>query len=197
VLTVAAVALLGGFALRAYTVSQLPLWSDGSVWALPVLPGDGPMLERRMPEALQLEPIRTRLAAGGGGPVLVYVVPPAYVMQGMIADTGPEWRLYQRHQTAAMIADWVLHPFRHLEGHHAGMAHGQAGTAHGAGGMTRRLIFLRVTPDGPPSPAALLAVNATRTPLFFADVDLHALEVGTVQALPPGSGWGRVPTPLF
>jgi protein-S-isoprenylcysteine O-methyltransferase Ste14 len=194
--TAAALALLCGLGLRAYTVSRLPFWSDGAVWALPVLPGDGVVLEHRLAAALALEPIRTRLAAAGGAPVLVYVVPPAYVMQGMIADTGPEWRLYQRHQTAAMIADWILHPFRHLEGHHAGMQHG-AGPPPGDGGVARRLIFLRVTAAGSPSPAALLAIGAERAPLFLADVDLHALEVQAVRELPPGSGWGRVPTPLF
>jgi protein-S-isoprenylcysteine O-methyltransferase Ste14 len=198
--TVGAAALLAGFALRAYTVAQLPLWTDGAAWALPVLPGDAPMLEHRLPAALELEPIRTRLAAAGGEPVLIYVVPPGYVMQGMIADTGPEWRLFQRHQTAAMIADWVLHPFSHLEGHHAGMLPGAHHDLAGAGGMTRRLIFLRVTPGGRPAPptgAALFAISARREPLFFADVDLHALVVQAVQELPPGSGWGRVPTPLF
>jgi protein-S-isoprenylcysteine O-methyltransferase Ste14 len=184
-----------GFALRAHTVARLPLWSEGNLAALPVLPGDAPVLDHRMGEALALAPIRAGLAGAGGRPVLVYVVPPAYVMQGMIADTGPEWRLYHRHQTLPMIADWVLHPFAHLEGHHGGHAGGHGGA--GGGAMTRRLIFLAVNADGPATPEALLAIDARRTPLFVADVDLHSLEVASVRPLPPGSGWGQVPTPLF
>jgi len=33
------VAVGGAFALRAYTVAQLPLWSSGRVTALAILPG--------------------------------------------------------------------------------------------------------------------------------------------------------------
>jgi hypothetical protein len=202
-----AVVIGGGFGLRAYTVAQLPLQSSGRVAALAILPGDTMMLEHRLPAALALPPIASRLAAEPG-PVLVYVVPVNYVMQGMIANTGPEWRLFQRHQTMAMIADWIIHPFRHLE-HGAMMAHATAGhggampgmAPGGPGGAARRLIFLRVggTAGGPapPAPRALFAINAERQPLFFADLNLHTLTVLNVQPLGPGTGWGQVPTPIF
>jgi protein-S-isoprenylcysteine O-methyltransferase Ste14 len=188
----------GAFALRAFTVSRLPLWTGGTVAALPVVPADEPMVQHRMAEVLRLPGIAARLPAGA--PVLVYVLPVDYVMQGMIADTGPEWRLYQHHQTLAMITDWMLHPFRHLEGGHAGMHHGGgAAPPAGAGAWAvRRLIFVQVdTPGGEATPAALLGVRAPRRPLFLADVDLHALEVQRVEELGPGTGWGDVPTPLF
>lgn len=184
----------GAFALRAYTVRQLPFWSGGSVWALPLLPADEPMVEHRMAEVLALPEIHARLPAGA--PVLAYVLPVDYVMQGMIADTDPAWRLYQHHQTLPMIADWVFHPFRHLEGGHAGMHHGGQG-AMGAGAL-RRIIFVQVdTGGGEVTPAGLLAVAAPRRPLFYADVDLHALRCQAVQDLGPGTGWGSVPTPMF
>ena len=123
-------------------------------------------------------------------------------MQGMIADTGPQWRLYEHHQTVAMITDWIFHPFRHLQGGHMMMMHGgmagpaPAGAAPNA--MVRRMIFLDVdAPEASSGRAALFAVNATRTPLFFADVDVHNLVVLDVHHLGPGTGWGRVPTPMF
>lgn len=189
-----AFAVGGAFALRAYTVRELPLWSAGSVTALPLIPADEPMVEHRMAEVLNLPEIRARLPEGA--PVLAYVLPVDYVMQGMIADTDPAWRLYQHHQTLPMIADWVFHPFRHLEGGHAGMHHGGAG---GMGsGTVRRIIFVRVdTPGELATPAALLAVSAPRQPLFFADVDLHTLRCEKVQELGSGTGWGNVPTPMF
>lgn len=188
----------GAFALRAYTVSRLPLWSAGPVAALPVVPGDLPMVQHRMAGVLALPGIHQQLPEGA--PVLVYVLPVDYVMQGMIADTGPEWRLFQHHQTLAMISDWVLHPFRHLEGGHAAMHHGGGAAPPGGAGAwaVRRLIFVRVeTPGGQATPAALLGVSAPRRPLFLADVDLHALEVRQVKELGPGTGWGDVPTPSF
>ncbi|HVO20436.1 MAG TPA: isoprenylcysteine carboxylmethyltransferase family protein [Anaeromyxobacter sp.] len=191
-----AVAVLGALGLRAYTVARLPLWSDGRTTVLAVLPGDGIMLQHRMADVLRLPEIEARLP--GNGAVLAYAVPVQYVMQGMIADTEPAWRLYQHHQTMAMIVDWILHPLRHLEGGHATMHH-PGGGAPGAGATTRRIIFLRVpsADRAPGSAAALFALDAVRQPLFFADVDLHTLEVLAVRQLGPGTGWGDVPTPMF
>jgi protein-S-isoprenylcysteine O-methyltransferase Ste14 len=187
------------FALRAYTVGKLPLLSDGRVTVLPILTGDSLMLEHRMADVLQLPEVRSRLEKGTGA-ILGYLVPRNYVMQGMIADTDPAWRLYEHHQTLAMITDWVFHPFRHLEGGHS-MIHG-AMVAPGAGAESsptvRRLIFLRVqTGEATDSPASLFRINATRTPQFFVDVDMHELALLKVKDLGAGTGWGLVPTPIF
>jgi hypothetical protein len=193
------VTLGGAFSLRAYTVSTLPLWSDGRVSVLAVLPGDGIMLQHRMEDVLKMPEIESRLPKTGA--ILAYSVPVQYVMQGMIADTGPEYRLYEHHQTVPMIVDWVFHPFRHLEGghmmmHHAGMAPSGAAPSF----AERRVIFLEVPSAGDaPSadPSALFAVGAVRVPRFFADVDMHEVKVLDVHELGPGTGWGRVPTPMF
>ena len=191
-LILAAVALGGAFALRSYTLARLPVWSDGTVSVLAILPGDRFMLVNRMAAALELPELKARLA--GQGPVLAYLMPKNYVMQGMIADTGGEWQLYKRHHTLAMISDWILHPFRHLENGHAAMHHGMGAPQ----GMARRLIFLRLdAPGGRTGPAALFGINQHRSPLFVADVDMHTLTVQEVRDLPADTGWGRVPTPVF
>lgn len=193
-----ALAVGAAFGMRAYTVAKLPLWSDTNVSFLPILPGDAFMLSHRMPEVLELPEVRSRLALGTGA-VLGYLVPREYVMQGMIADTDPSWRLYEHHQTLAMIVDWIFHPFRHLEGGQAMMHHVAAGGAGGRPSETvRRVIFLRVETDrGVTSPAALFAIDANRVPQFFIDVDLHELQLLQVKDLAPGTGWGSVPTPMF
>jgi hypothetical protein len=122
-------------------------------------------------------------------------------MQGMIADIGPQWRLYEHHQTLAMITDWIFHPFRHLQGGHMMMHHDVATSAaeSGApGAVIRRLIFLHVdTPQGQSAPTLLFAINNTRVPQFFVDVDIHNLVLLEIHPLGPGTGWGRVPTPMF
>jgi hypothetical protein len=119
----------------------------------------------------------------------------------MIADTDPRWRLYEHHQTMSMIADWIFHPFRHLEGGHMMMHHdtgAETKTDAPPDGMTRRLIFLRVDTNGDTgTPESLFSVNAVRVPQFFVDVDIHSLELLQIQDLGPGTGWGRVPTPMF
>ena len=194
------VAVGGAFALRAYTIARLPLWSLGRVTAMAILPGDSVMLEHRMADVLELPEVKSGLDQAPG-PVLVYLIPQQYVMQGMIADIGPQWRLYEHHQTLAMITDWIFHPFRHLQGGHMMMHHDVATSAaeSGApGAVIRRLIFLRVeTPEGQSAPTLLFAINNTRVPQFFVDVDIHNLVLLEIHPLGPGTGWGRVPTPMF
>ena len=190
------VAVGGAFALRAYTIARLPLWSVGRVTAMAILPGDSIMLENRMGAVLELPQVKSRLDRSSG-PILCYLVPQHYVMQGMIADTGPEWRLYEDHQTLAMIADWILHPFRHLQGGHT-MTHHAIGGAPAPGGTVRRLIFLRLDSPRPGNTRAIIfGITTSRVPLFFADVDIHNLVLLDIHSLGPGTGWGRVPTPMF
>jgi hypothetical protein len=81
------------------------------------------------------------------------------------------------------------------------MHHGATGTPVPhvpAGGIVRRLIFLRVdSPGSTTAPAALFGINSTREPQFVADVDIHNLVLLDLLPLGPGTGWGRVPTPMF
>ena len=190
----------GAFALRDYTIAQLPLWSEGRITAIAILPGDSLLLEHRMVDVLKLPEVKSRLDQSSE-PVLVYLVPPNYVMQGMIADTGEQWRLYEHHQTLAMIVDWIAHPFQHLQGgdmtaHHT--VGGASGTSPASGDMVRRLIFLRLdSPAMPNTRALMFDIATTRIPQFFADVNMHSLALLDIQPLGPGTGWGRVPTPMF
>jgi len=133
------------------------------------------------------------------GAVLGYIVPTQYVMQGMIADTDPAFRLYEHHQTVAMIADWIFHPLRHLEGGHEMMNHA-VGEASPRSPTVRRIIFLRIVngeEEAAADPSALFAIGAVREPQFFIDVDVHSLTLVEVRDLGPETGWGRVPTPMF
>jgi protein-S-isoprenylcysteine O-methyltransferase Ste14 len=195
-----AVTVGGAFGLRAYTVARLPLWSEGRITAMAILPSDSIMLEHRMADIVNLPQVRLRLDRISG-PILVYLVPERYVMQGMIADTGPQWRLYEHHQTLAMMADWIFHPFRHLEGGHMMMHNdmrGASATSAAPGGIVRRLIFLRIdSPGSSSSRECVFGINTPRVPQFFIDVDIHNLVLLDIHSLGPGTGWGRVPTPMF
>jgi protein-S-isoprenylcysteine O-methyltransferase Ste14 len=194
------VAVGGAFALRAYTITRLPLWSKGRITAMAILPGDSIILKHRMADVLNLPDVKFRLRQVSG-PTLVYVVPQQYVMQGMIADTGRQWRLYEHHQTLAMIIDWIFHPFRHLQGGHMMMHHAAGGaptTTSASSSMVRRLIFLRLDSPRPVrTRAQIFGITTTRVPQFFADVDIHNLILLDIHDLGPGTGWGQVPTPMF
>jgi hypothetical protein len=66
------------------------------------------------------------------------------------------------------------------------------------GSVVRRLIFLHIdSRQSIGDPGRLFGINAHRVPLFFADVNVHSLALLDVHGLGPGTGWGRVPTPMF
>ncbi len=133
---------------------------------------------------------------------MAYFLPIDYIMQGMIADTGPEWKLFQHHKTFRMIAEYMLHPFAHLTGgHHQHMAGmGQhSPSLHNSPMMKRRIIFVEVSRAGRAlnGPAEDFGINVQRAPMVFVDVHLHTGEIYQVKELASGSGWGTVPTPAF
>jgi protein-S-isoprenylcysteine O-methyltransferase Ste14 len=190
-----ALVLGGAFALRDYTVKHLPLWTDANVVALAVNPDDAAMMDYRLPEVLRLPEVQARMKAGQR--YLVYFLPPNYIMQGLIADTGGEWRLYKQHHTVSMITDWILHPFGHLtEGH---MMHSGSGTGPNlmAGGMERRLVFVEVS--GMPGREAfgVFGIGVERSPQFMLDLDIHTLAIQNLKDLPKETAWANVPTPVF
>ena len=196
-----AVAVIGApFLLRAYTVHHLTLWSGArNAAVLAILPEDGAMMEHRMGDVLALAEVRSRMQDGKH--YLVYFLPREYIMQGMIADTGGNWKLFEQHRSLSMITDWVFNPFGHLRGGHHAM-HGSMqmppqGTAIAGGGVIRRLIFLSIEGTEVTTPADLFSIEASRVPEFMVDVDIHNLRILEIQDLAHGSGWGSVPTPVF
>jgi hypothetical protein len=196
----AAVVLGSAFLLRAYTINTLTLWTGSeNVTAIAILPEDGFKMDHRMADILVLPEVKERLQ--DGKQYLVYFLPQNYIMQGMIADTGGDWKLYKQHHSISMITDWVLHPFRHLrEGHHA--MHGGMHMQHRdnptmADGVIRRLIFLSIEDADVRKPAGLFSINALRVPQFMVDVDVHTARLLEIRDLNHGSGWGSVPTPTF
>lgn len=184
----------GAFYLRDYTVKHLTLWSDSNVSALAIIPDDLMKMEHRMRDILKLEEVKSRLR--NDDHYLVYFLPADYIMQGLIADTGGDWKLYKRHHTVSMITDWIFHPFRHLtEGHH----HGAAGHAMQSmqAGVVRRLLFLRIENVQVKEPSDLLSINAKRVPVMMLDMEIHNMIVKDFKELQHDTGWGTVPTPVF
>ncbi len=195
-----AVVMGAAFLLRAYTISHLTLWTKSpNVTGIAVLPEDGFKMDHRMADILALREVKDRMS--DNKKYLVYFIPQNYVMQGMIADTGGDWKLFNQHHSIAMITDWIFNPFGHLrEGHHAmhGGMHGHQQTGEGMEqGVIRRLIFLSIEDVDVKTPSDLFAINALRVPQFMVDVEVHTMRLLDVKELPHGSGWGTVPTPVF
>ena len=186
----------GDFFLRDYTVRHLPLWTDSNVVALAILPDDLEKMEHRMGDIINMEEVKTRLKDDEH--YLVYFLPPNYIMQGLIADTGGEWKLYKHQHTIGMFADWIIHPFSHLkEGHHAMYgADGHAGHSITMG-VERRLVFLKVDHVTVSKPYDVFSISAERTQEFMIDMYIHNLRIHNLKDLPKDTGWGKVPAPIF
>jgi len=181
------------FFLRFYTIKHLPLWTSPTIVALALIPDDTQKMEHRMNDLLSMPEIKTRLK--DNEKYLVYCMPIDYIMQGLIADTGVEWRLYRRHFTVSRFLDWVFHPFSHLAGgHHAGPHHASTDIN---GGVVRRLIFLNISDSTISTPYDFFSINARRIPQFMADVDVHNLKLIDLEDLPQDTGWGKLPAPTF
>lgn len=195
VFVVIAFILLGGaFFLRDYTIKHLPLWKSSNVVALALISDDTPKMGHRMNDILSLPEIKARLKDNEN--YLVYFVPTDYIMQGLIADTGDEWKLYRRrHFSISRFLDWVFHPFSHLSGgHHAGHEHVHADMI---AVPVRRLIFLNVSNVTTNTPYDFFSINSRRIPQFMADVDIHNLKLLNLKDLSQDTGWGKLPTPSF
>ena len=199
-----AVLVGSGFILRAYTVHHLPLEQVNYVDVITITKEDLITAKQLLPSiikdsviASKLQPIENRK----GHRLLAYFIPIDYVMQGMIADTGGEWKLFEQHKTIGMITEYILHPFGHLTGGH--MGHAAMGphnlSMHDSPSMKRRIIFIEVSASSREltSPFDDFNINIDRTPLFFVDVHLHTGEILQIRDTPKGSGWGTVPTPMF
>jgi protein-S-isoprenylcysteine O-methyltransferase Ste14 len=199
------VAIVGsGFIGRAYTVHHLPLEQVDHVDVITITKDDLIPAKETVTSILEDAVIASKLKAvedGTNHRFLAYFIPVDYVMQGMIADTGKEWRLFRQHKTMSMIIDYIFHPLAHLtEGHahHLGMEHHDF-DMHDNPVMKRRIIFIEVSADNRvlTSPIDDFGINTIRKSLFFLDVHLHTGEILQVQNVASGSGWGTVPTPMF
>jgi protein-S-isoprenylcysteine O-methyltransferase Ste14 len=195
-----------GFILRAYTVRHLPFEQIGNVDVITITPEDSATVHELLPAVLVDSMVASKIKPFHGNGIhrlLAYFIPIDYVMQGMIANTGDEWKLFEQHKTIGMITEYILHPFAHLTGghaHHMDMANMKHGPdMYALPAMKRRVIFIDVSAgdDELKSPYDDFNINVQRTPIFFVDVHLHTAEILRVQDTPAGSGWGTVPTPMF
>jgi protein-S-isoprenylcysteine O-methyltransferase Ste14 len=194
----------GGFISRAYTVHHLPLEQINHVDVITITKEDLITAKQLLPSVLQDPGIASKLKPlenKEGHRLLAYFIPIDYVMQGMIANTGGEWKLFEQHKTLGMITEYIFHPFAHLTGGHSHHAEMQTHSSnmHNSPVMKRRIIFVELSANDGDLKSSFddFDINIKRTPIFFADVHIHTGEILQMQDTPTGSGWGTVPTPMF
>jgi len=140
----------GGFILRAFVVRHLPLEQVNRIDVITITKDDLIMAKQLLPFALEDSGIASKLQPipkDKDRRILAYFIPADYVMQGMIANTGEEWKLFERHKTIGMIADYTFHPYAHLtgeHGHHGVLPH-HGSSMHVGPAMERRIISIEIS----------------------------------------------------
>jgi protein-S-isoprenylcysteine O-methyltransferase Ste14 len=215
--SIVAMVLGTGFLCRTLTIYSLPFATEKNLTLLPILPEDERYSTKVLdgiihnPDSHKMAFLRDERSYLG------YLMPPDYVMQGMIADTGSRFHLFKQHHTVVMITDWVLHPFEHLRrppsAHMAKMHNVDPGIARrhhcplGIGDANlecatcpyRRVIIVEIKDDqqGHVSGKDVLGLNMNRTPVGFVDINTQTGEIISAQAVKKSTAWKDVPTPAI
>jgi len=204
-----------GFLLREITLSSLPLTVRGNLTLVPILPEDSRWGGDLMNGIVNGVASNTIPFIEADKNYLGYVMPPDYIMQGMIADTGGHFHLFKKHHTLAMIVDWVFHPFEHLRRPPAAQTAAEhqvdpkmARRHHCPVGVNRpemecdtctyrRVILVEIAggQGAAMSRQQLLAIGTTRTLVGFLDLDAPDGKIIKVQRVSKETAWKDVPTP--
>jgi protein-S-isoprenylcysteine O-methyltransferase Ste14 len=204
-----------GFLLRGITLYSLPLAVNDHITAVPILPEDS----RFDSEIVKVIAANSEAAhihfLENGKTYLGYVMPVDYIMQGMIADTGGHFHLFKKHNTLALITDWVLHPFEHLRrppASHMAAEHGidpQVARKHHCPLQIqpddmecdqcsfRRVILVEIDGNAkePRDGVGVFSLDAARTPVGYLDINAQTGEIIAMKKVGPSTAWKGVPTP--
>ena len=207
-----------GFLLREVTLGSLPFQARGNMTLVSILPEDDILSRKVIEELFPVSGGHTQLPFfNSDKDYLGYVMPPDYVMQGMIANTGDEFHLHKQQHTFALITDWVLNPFEHLRRSPAAeMAKmrnvdpAMARRHHCPLGINdvnlqcqtcpyRRIIFLEAGHNGKArlSKEGLLSLDVIRVPVGFIDINTQTGEIINAKKVEKATAWRDVPTPAI
>jgi protein-S-isoprenylcysteine O-methyltransferase Ste14 len=216
-LAVVAFMIGAGFLCREITLLSLPFETRNNITLVPILPEDRAVTARVLNGIIEYHSTPNQNYLDDSKDYIGYVMPPDYIMQGMIADTGEDTHLFKQHHTVALIADWVFHPFEHLRrppsAHMAAMHHADPAVArrhHCPLGIDdpaldcrqcpyRRVILVQISHPGTIHVAgkALLGVLYTRVPAVAMDIDSKTGKVVNIIKVAKATAWRDVPTPAI
>jgi hypothetical protein len=190
-----------GFLLREITLASLLMDSRGNVTLVSILPEDDTLSQKVIEE----------FSPGSGGQTqlpflktdkdyLGYVMPPDYVMQGMIANTGDEFHLHPfehlRRSPAAEMAQMRNVDPAMARRHHCPLGVNDANLQCQTCPF-RRIIFLEAAHDGTGrvGKEGVFSLNVTRSPVGYIDINTQTGEIINVKKVEKATAWKDVPTP--
>ncbi len=206
-----------GFLCREVTLRSLPFENVGNLSLVSILPEDN-SVDYGIAQAIAdgtNDSLRAIMKPDKD--YLGYVMPPDYIMQGMIANTGSSFHLFKQHNTVNLITDWVLHPFAHLRrspaAHMAKMHNVDPAVARrhhcplGIDDATldcstcpyRRVILVEVDPRGSKRlvGSETLSIGAPRIPVAYLDINVQTGEIIDSKPVEAATAWTGVPTPAI
>lgn len=209
------IVLCAGFGLRALTLNSFTYTVRQNITVVTILPEDNQYCEK------VLEGVENSLTYAKDSLLshkkdyLGYLMPPDYIMQGMIANTGSDFHLFKMHNTSMMITEWVLHPFSHLRNspalhmakmHHVSPVYARRhhcplgindSTMQCANCPYKRLILVLIDHPGDNhfTKDQLFSFQVKRTPVCFIDINVYTGEIVNIQAVSKNTAWEDVPTP--
>jgi protein-S-isoprenylcysteine O-methyltransferase Ste14 len=204
-----------GFLLRGITLHSLPLAAKDNITLVPILPEDS-LIGNEIVKVIANNSVPAHiLFLENDKTYLGYVMPVDYIMQGMIADTGGHFHLFKKHNTLALITDWVLHPFDHLRRPPAAHMAAEHGTDPQVARRQhcplqiqqedikcdtcpfRRVILVEIDGNKKESHHGVdvFSLNAGRTPVGYLDINTKTGEIINTKKVGTSTAWKDVPTP--
>jgi len=203
-----------GVVLRQVTLSSLPYQAKNNVTLVSILPEDDVHASKAIDQLFAAGNADKLPLFKSDRDYLGYVMPPDYVMQGMIANTGDEFHLHKQDHTFALIADWVMNPFEHLRRSPSAQMAAMRGVDprmarrhHCPLGVNdqklacescpyKRIIFLEADGmNGHLSKEQLLSLDVVRVPVGFIDINTQTGEIINAMKVERATAWKDVPTP--
>jgi protein-S-isoprenylcysteine O-methyltransferase Ste14 len=188
-------ALMAGFALRHYTISQISTiyLPKKQIMAISILPRSDQAIQETLDVAYEDSLITTILSKyrqEGHKGFLVHLMPAQYMMQGLFVTPFNSEEKPIRKSSWKAVAGFVF-PFLSHHNHQEMM--GQMNN------KDVRLVFSQLTwPDGKYAPAdRALNFSVKHLPLLKMDIDLENHSVQEVEKTLQRNLWGQMPMPLF
>jgi protein-S-isoprenylcysteine O-methyltransferase Ste14 len=212
------VAVIGtGFLLRDITLNSLSFESRNNITFLSMLPEDNGLKANALDGIIKSHADGKLDLIKDNKDYLGYLMPADYIMQGMIANTGTEFHLYEKHSTVTMVTEWVLSPFQHLRsspsvhmakmhnvdpaiarGHHCPIGINDPSLDCNNCPYRRVIIDEVVNANGKHIIGKeLLSFDTNRVPVYSIDINTRTGEVVNILKVEKATAWQDVPTPAI
>ena len=190
--------LTAAFALRAYTVRQLPTLNTKQLVMLPVFPRSAPEVASLYQKLVSFPEVQAQLSRVQ--PNLAYIFPGDYFLTAIVTSQDRRFSndIIERFPE---VLEWHQHKFRGGIGRFFKIFYnfvrtlGRIETDYDV----ERVVFVQVKDRAQKlaAPAELFQMGMRRTPVLIVDLDAADHQLISIIEPPAGHKWGVMPMPTF